>query len=270
MVSETSNMTDTSATNHGRKRVLVTGSTQGIGLTTAQMLRESGHGVVLHARNERRAAETRSVIDAPVVVGDLTVLSETRAVAETALALGPFDTVIHNAGIYVTGDRGETVDGLERTFQVNVLAPYVLTALIPVPPRLIYVASGMASGGEIVLDDLQRRRRPWSGDGAYRDSKLCDIALSLAMARRYPDSVVSAVCPGWVRTQMGGSGAPTDVRTGSATQVWLAVSDEPNARRTGRYMRHMDELPVPSTAADQTIQDGLLEACAEVSGVSLS
>lgn len=251
------------------KTVFITGSTAGIGLTAAQMLHEMGHRVVLHARNNSRAAHTRSVFDAPVVVGDLSSLAEIKAVAEQVQSLGSMDAVIHNVGIYESGGRVETVDRLERTFQVNVLAPYVLTALIPLPSRLVYLTSGMASGGQIVLDDLQRRRRPWSATGAYQDSKLCDIALALAIAARYPRTVVTAVCPGWVRTQMGGAGAPTDVRTGSATQVWLASSDEPAALRSGRYMRHMRELPVPPEAAGHSIQQGLLDACAQLSGVSL-
>jgi NAD(P)-dependent dehydrogenase (short-subunit alcohol dehydrogenase family) len=251
------------------KTVFITGSTAGIGLTTAQLLQEMGHRVVLHARNPTRAVQTRSVPDAPVVVGDLSSLAEIGAVAEQVRSLGSVDVVIHNAGIYESGGRVETVDGLERTFHVNVLAPYVLTALIPLPSRLVYLTSGMASGGQIILDDLQRQQRRWSATGAYEDSKLCDIALALAIARGYPDTTVTAVCPGWVRTQMGGAGAPTDVRTGSATQVWLASSDEPAARRTGRYMRHMHELPVPPAAADQSIQEGLLEACARLSGTNL-
>jgi len=251
------------------KTVFVTGSTAGIGLTTAQMLHESGHRVVLHARNQSRAAQSRSVFDAPVVVGDLSSLAEIEAVAEQVRSLGSMDAVIHNAGIYESDGRVETVDGLERTFHVNVLAPYVLTALIPLPSRLVYLTSGMASGGQILLDDLQRRRRPWSATGAYQDSKLCDIALALAIAARFPETVVTAVCPGWVRTQMGGAGAPTDVRTGSATQVWLASSDEPAALRSGRYMRHMRELPIPQAAADQSMQQGLLYACAQLSGTRL-
>lgn len=251
------------------RTVFITGSTDGIGLTTAQMLQELGHRVVLHARSAARAAQTGAVLDAPVVVGELSSLAETEGVAEQVRSLGSMDAVIHNVGVYESGGRVETVDGLERTFQVNVLAPYVLTALIPVPSRLVYLTSGMAAGGQIVLGDLQRRRRRWSATGAYQDSKLCDIALALAVARRYPDTAVTAVCPGWVRTRMGGAGAPTDVHTGSATQVWLASSDEPAALRSGRYMRHLRELAVPPAAADLSIQHGLLDACAQLSGASL-
>jgi NAD(P)-dependent dehydrogenase (short-subunit alcohol dehydrogenase family) len=251
------------------KRVFVTGSTTGIGLTTAQMIVEGGHEVVLHARNDDRASDVRSLLDAPVVVGDLASLDSTEAMAEEASALGPFDAVIHNAGIYESRSRIETVDGLEQTFQVNVAAPYLLTALVPIPARLVYLTSGLASGGEIVLDDLQRQHRPWSRGAAYRDSKLADIALALGIASRYPETTVTAVCPGWVQTRMGGAGAPTDVHTGSATQVWLATSDQPAALRTGRFIRHMNELAIPPAAANPSTQGGLLEACRLITGVAL-
>ncbi len=254
------------------KRVFVTGSTAGLGLEAARMLVEAGHRVVLHARSEPRAAGAQAALPgaSAVVVGDLSVLSETVAVAEDAARHGPYDAVIHNAGIYQPGSRRQvTGDGLEQTFQVNVLAPYVLTSLIPLPGRLIYLASGMASGGSLRLDDLQRERRRWSGSDAYSDSKLCDIAIAMAMARRYRSAVATAVCPGWVRTRMGGSGAPTDLRTGAATQCWLAASDEPEALISGRYLRHMREIAIPEAAGDADLQEGLLTACQELSGVGL-
>lgn len=254
------------------KRVLVTGSASGIGLETARLLIAAGHRVVLHARDRSRAAVAMTAAPgaAAVVVGDLGSLSETGALAAAAEDEGgPFDAVIHNAGIYERGGRVVTADGLERTFQVNVLAPYLLTALISIPRRLVYLSSGMASGGRIELDDLQREHRRWSATGAYQDSKLCDIALALAMARRFPNTAVTAVCPGWVRTRMGGPGAPTDVRTGAETQVWLAGSDDPESLRSGRYLRHMRQLEIPKGAADPTLQDRLLDACEKLSGVAL-
>jgi NAD(P)-dependent dehydrogenase (short-subunit alcohol dehydrogenase family) len=256
----------------GEKRVFVTGSTTGLGLEAAKMLVEAGHRVVLHARSEARSRAVEAAMPdaSAIVIGDLSVLSETVAVADQATKHGPFDAVIHNAGIYQPGSRRQvTVDGLEQTFQVNVLAPYVLTALIPIPNRLIYLSSGMASGGTIDLDDLMRQRRRWSASDAYADSKLCDIALALAVARRYRDAVVTAVCPGWVRTRMGGSGAPTDLRTGAATQVWLATSEEPEALISGRFMRHMRNLAIPRAATDTDLQEGLLAACRTISGFGL-
>jgi NAD(P)-dependent dehydrogenase (short-subunit alcohol dehydrogenase family) len=250
--------------------VFVTGSVDGIGRQTAQMLVAQGHRVVLHARNEERARVGAAAVPgaASVAIGDLASLSQTRDLAKH-LAQEDFDAVVHNAGVGGSGRRETTEDGLERTFQINVLAPYVLTALMPLPARLIYLTSGMASGGAIDLADLQRERRRWSSNGAYCDSKLCDLALALAVARRYPQVVSTAVCPGWVRSRMGGPGAPTDLTTGAATQVWLAASDDPEALRSGRYMRHLRVLEILRPAADVRVQEGLLAACAELSGVPL-
>ena len=108
----------------GVKSVFVTGSVTGLGLEAAAMLVESGHRVVLHARSEERAAAAAAALPAAaaVVVGDLAVLSETIAVAEEAAENGPFDAVIHNAGIYQPGaSRMETVDGLESPVLRTVL-----------------------------------------------------------------------------------------------------------------------------------------------------
>jgi len=250
--------------------VFVTGSVDGIGRQTAQMLVAEGHRVVLHARNGDRSRVGVAAVPgaAGVAIGDLASLSQTRDLAKS-LGGERFDAIVHNAGVGGYGRRQTTEDSLERIFQINVLAPYVLTALMPLPARLIYLTSGLASDGVIDLTDLQRERRPWSGNAAYCDSKLCDLELALAVARRYPDVVSTAVCPGWVRSRMGGPAAPTDLRTGAATQVWLAVSEDPEALRSGRYMRHMRVLEIPRPATDVELQDGLLAACAELSAARL-
>lgn len=250
--------------------VFVTGSTDGIGLQSAQMLVADGHRVVLHARNEQRAEAAAETVPGATatVVGDLSSLAQTRALAAAATAQGPFDAVIHNAGVGGAPRRRVTEDGLEQTFQINVLAPYLLTVLMPLPRRLVYLTSGMSDYGTIDLTDLQRERRRWDGTAAYCDSKLCDIALALGFSRRHPEVYVNAVCPGWVRTRMGGSAAPTDVRTGAATQVWLAASGEPGADITGRYLRHMGQLPLPDGAVGTAVQDDLLAACDQLSATS--
>lgn len=249
-------------------RVFVTGSADGIGRQSARMLVADGHQVVLHARNEERAKVAAEAVPgaAATVIGDLASLAQTRALAAAATDHGPYDAVIHNAGVVLSGRRRVTEDGLEQTFQINVLAPYLLTTLMPLPRRLVYLTSGMASSGTIDLNDLQRERRRWDGTAAYCDSKLCDIALAFAMARRHPEVLSNAVCPGWVRSRMGGPGAPTDLRTGAATQVWLASADEPGARITGRYLRHMNLLTPPRQAEDVGVQEALLKACAQLAG----
>ena len=251
--------------------VFVTGSAEGIGRETASTLVRMGHRVILHARSRTRAEEAQAAVPGAVgvVVGDLGSLEETRALAVAAQKEGPFDTVIHNAGVGAAARRETTPDGLERIFQINVLGPYVLTALMDRPSRLVYLTSGLESQGQIELGDLQRERRPWNGELAYADSKLCDVLLALAVARRWPEVIVNAVDPGWIRTRMGGPHATDPLPLGAETQVWLATSDDAAARVSGRYLKRRQKLRANPAAYDEALQDGLLRACAALSGVAL-
>ena len=130
-------------------RVFITGSSDGLGLAAAQSLLGDGHEVVLHARSKERAAEVQAAGSgaASVVIGDLASQQEARNVAEQVNALGRMDAVIHNAGIYTTPDRGSTPEGHATVLAVNTLAPYILTALIERPGRLVYLSSGLHRGG---------------------------------------------------------------------------------------------------------------------------
>ncbi len=260
-------------------RVFITGSSDGLGLMAGRLLAADGHSVVLHARNETRADDTRAALPdaAGVVVGDLTGLAGMRQVAAQANAAGPFDAVIHNAGIgYREPRRVATEDGLAHVFAVNVLAPYLLTALIgraglgrTVPRRLVYLSSGMHRGGDASLDDPQWERRRWNGAQAYADSKLFDTVLAFAVARRWPGVRSNAVEPGWVPTRMGGPGAPDDMSLAPVTQAWLAVSDDPAAAGTGGYFYHQRPRDAHPAAHDVTVQEDLLGYCAELSGTEL-
>ena len=251
--------------------VFVTGSSDGIGRETARQLVRGGHRVVLHARDDARAKEAAAAVPgaAGVAVGDLSVIAGIRQTAVSANDLGPYDAVIHNAGVGSAAARHRTADGCERIFAVNVLGPYLLTTLMPLPARLVYLTSGLASAGRVNLDDLQWERRPWNGTQAYRDSKLYDVLLAFAVARRHPELRSNAVDPGWIKTRMGGAGATGELPVGADTQAWLVTSDEPDAAVTGRYFKWRRELRANPAAYDTGLQDALLAACAALTGVRL-
>jgi len=201
-------------------RIFITGSSDGLGLMAARLLVEWGHRVTLHARNEQRAADARRSLPQAegVAVGDLSSMAQMRQVAEQVNASGGFDAVIHNVGVgYREPRRIATADGLSHVFAVNVLAPYLLTALIAPPARLVYLSSGMHMGGEASLDDPQWTARRWDGAQAYSDSKLFDVMLAFAVARRWPGVLANALEPGWVPTKMGGAGAPDDLSLAPVT-----------------------------------------------------
>jgi NAD(P)-dependent dehydrogenase (short-subunit alcohol dehydrogenase family) len=253
-------------------RVLITGSSDGLGLMAAELLADADHAVTLHARNERRAGAARQSLRTAehVVVGDVSSLDGMRQVAEQANALGRFDAIIHNVGIgYREPSRISTADGLEHVFAINVLAPYLLTALITPPDRVVYLSSGMHRGGDPHLDDLQWTKRRWNGAQAYSDSKLYDVVLAFAVANRWPSVLSNALEPGWVPTKMGGPGAPDDLSLAAVTQAWLAVSNDPAATGTGNYFYHQRRREVHPATRSVEVQNELLERCVGLTGVAL-
>jgi NAD(P)-dependent dehydrogenase (short-subunit alcohol dehydrogenase family) len=241
-------------------RIFITGSTDGLGRATAETLLDAGHEVVVHARSAERRKAVNDLVGrgAAAAVGDLADLNQTRAVADQVNELGRVDAVIHNAG----------VDSGPHILPVNVVAPYLLTALIHRPRRLVYLSSGMHHGGraDIAGMDWSGRRTP----GSYSDSKLLVTTLAVAVARLWPEVYSNAVDPGWVPTRMGGPAAPDDLRLGHLTQEWLATSDEPEARSSGGYWYHQ-RLRSPHPAVHNThFQDDLVEALARSTGVPLT
>ncbi|MFJ5998837.1 SDR family NAD(P)-dependent oxidoreductase [Streptomyces sp. NPDC092370] len=239
-------------------RILVTGSADGLGRAAADALLAAGHDVVVHARNEVRAAalDDLSGRGAQLVVGDFADRDAVRKVADELNASRPLDAVIHNAGVW----SGPAV------MPVNVVAPYLLTALLRGPRRLVYLSSNSHLGGRPSLDGVD-----WRGEsaGSYADSKLFVTTLAAVVARLRPGVLSNAVDPGWVPTRMGGPSAPDDLALGHQTQEWLASSDAPEALITGGYWYHGRRLEPHRAVHDTAFQDRLVRVLAEETGTAL-
>ena len=238
-------------------RIFITGSADGLGLLSAKSLMDEGHEVVLHARNENRRLETLENFPKSriVLTGDLSKIEETKQLADEVNALGRFDAIIHNAGVYQAPGK--------LIFAVNTLAPYILTSLIHKPKRLVYLSSNMHLQGNLKLEHFGKE----SDKVTYSDSKLHVLMLAKAVARHWDKVLSNAVDPGWVPTKMGGKGAPDDLEKGYQTQVWLAVSNEEDAKVSGSYFHHQKEGHYNPTADDIELQDQFLSVCVEITGI---
>jgi len=245
---------------HRKARVFITGSADGLGRAAAEALLAAGHDVIVHVRSQARLPSVQALVDrgAVATTGDLSDVAQIHGVAGQVNALGRMDAVIHNAGI-LSGPP---------LLVVNVIAPYLLTALIRRPARLIYLSSGMHRGGHASLAGMD-----WSGrtvTGTYSDSKLFVATLAAAVARRWADVSSNAVDPGWVPTRMGGANAPDDLRLGHLTQEWLATSDDPEARTSAGYWHHQRRQEPHAAVNNAGFQDRLLAELARATGTALA
>lgn len=232
---------------------LVTGASSGLGRNTANALADDGHDVVIHVRSPARLTYVDDTARwKGVVVGDLAKLDEIRDVARQAAEFGRFDAVIHNAGVLHSPEA----------ITVNTVAPYVLTALMDKPVRLIYLSSSMHRTGSTDLGQLA------TGTASYDDSKLWVTTLALALASRWEGTSSHAVDPGWVPTRMGGPGASDDLAAGHRTQVWLATHHDVTPG-TGAYWYHQQTQTPHPASQDEEFQARLVQVLERHTGVPL-
>ncbi|KAJ5225378.1 hypothetical protein N7468_006603 [Penicillium chermesinum] len=252
-------------------RVFITGSSDGIGQAAAKVLADQGHSVVLHARNADRAASAHKAVPKAeaVLVADLKSIEETKKLAADAngLGRGPFDAIIHNAGIGYgsTSSKEITADKISAVFAVNTLAPYILTCLMDKPKsRLMFMSSDSHYGGDENLRNITQSH-------SYSDSKLHDTMLANAFARRWGKEVqVISMHPGWVRTKMGGSMASSGLDTPSkAIADWVAGKGPLASLPSGSFCYTRGAESAHPGAANVEKQEELLKICQEVSGVSV-
>jgi NAD(P)-dependent dehydrogenase (short-subunit alcohol dehydrogenase family) len=255
------------------RTILVTGATDGIGKETARVLIERGHQVIVHGRSRESAAKAAHELGAQrSVAADFGVLAEVRRLGAELASEPTLDTLINNAGVLMKKQQ-RTVDGHEVTFQVNHLAPFLLTHLV-LPglrrhprARVVFVASGVHHTGRIDFDDLELANS-WTGYDAYAASKLMNVLTANEIARRVPEVACNSLHPGVIATKLlrvgfGGGGLP--VGSGAGTSVLLAVGDEVEGM-TGRYFSDEREAQSSRAAQDLTLARRLYERTCELTG----
>jgi NAD(P)-dependent dehydrogenase (short-subunit alcohol dehydrogenase family) len=266
--------------------VLITGATRGIGAAAAVELAARGAEVAIVGREPARvravAEQARAAGGgAPVHehVADLASVTEVRRLAADVLERHPrIDVLANNAGAMFTA-RHTTVDGFERTFALNQLAPFLLTALLRERlaadggGRVVTTASDAHGGGDLDLDDLQFEHRPFRAMRVYGTSKLMNILFTRELARRAGDEGIAATClhPGVVRTGFGKNDgllyrlALTALgpflrspAKGARSLVWLAL-DPAAAQLSGVYVVDEQVKPPSAAARDDVLAEGLWE-----------
>jgi len=276
------------------KTVLITGGTGGIGRAAAIGLASRGARVGItgrdRARAEEAAAEIRRTSGASVVdvfVADMSSQAEVRRLAAEVLAAFPrIDVLLNNVGGFWS-HRHVTADGLEHTFALNHLAPFLLTSLLldrliaSAPARVVTVSSGAQSMGKIDFDDLMGERK-YSGQTAYNQSKLANVMFTYELARRLAGTGVTATAlhPGMTNTAFSaedpsGAFAPLvavmrpfmrSPEKGAETPVYLASS--PNAEGlTGQYFANREPKKSNKSSYDAAVTGRLWQVSADLVGM---
>ncbi|KAH7039924.1 uncharacterized protein B0I36DRAFT_309618 [Microdochium trichocladiopsis] len=257
-------------------KIFITGSAEGLGSLSAQALVKRGHSVVLHARNAQRAEDARKACPGAkdVYIADLSSMEQTRRLASQLNDNGPWDAIVHNAGIMRTSGSsgsgsgsGSGEDSLPPLFASNTMAPYLLTSLVDPPPkRYVFVSSGMHFGGNAADSALERPEKGCS----YSDSKLHDAMLSSWFSRSLAAKGVTCnvLDPGWVPTKMGGSGAPEDINASVATYVLLAEGGGAAEGQSGKYWKSSQPKKCKPEVEDEAKQQKLIASLTRITGVS--
>lgn len=249
-------------------RILITGSSDGIGAVAARKLVQQGHSVILHARNESRAEDAKKNCPGAedCLIGDLSSIPETKQLAENAnKKYGSLDAVVHNAGVWNRDQEPRNDDGLSSTFVVNSLAPFILTSLMDKPKRVIYVSSKLHDNGDESLKDVGwQMRHKVNGFQAYSDTKLHNAILSAAVARYWPDVKSTSLDPGWVPTKLGSYRAPGDIQMSGDAIIWLAT----DGGESGQHYSQSQQLKSAHRAVSNVEkQDKLLQIYEDMAGI---
>jgi retinol dehydrogenase 14 len=275
------------------KTVLVTGATAGIGKATALGLATMGARVAITGRDQARCETAAREIRAAggqvdMFLGDMSAQSEVRRLADEVLhTLARIDVLVNNVGGY-WNTRHETADGLERTFAVNHLAPFLLTHLLldrltlNAPARVVTVSSNAQAQGRMDFDDLQGKRS-YSGARAYSQSKLANVLFSYELARRLHGTSVTAnaLHPGVVSTSFGAEDPATVQRVlipflrpflktpiqGAATSIHLA-SAPALEHVSGRYFADSKPKRSAHRSYDRVVAAQLWQVSADLVGLT--
>jgi retinol dehydrogenase-12 len=275
------------------KVAVVTGASSGIGQYTALGLAKLGATVVIAARNPQRLAESAAWLRAQVPGAtieaeqvDFAALNSVRAMAARVTARHPgIAILVNNAGL-VMGRRTVTEDGFEAVFQINHLAPFLLTnLLLPAlkadgKARVVTVASDASKRSIIDFDDLQLERG-WGPMKVYGRSKLMNILFTVELARRLEGTGITtnALHPGFVGTRIGNKGWAVDwlwalikpfvlsPAQGAETPVYLAISPTV-AGVSGQYFYKKKQIRANELAYDAVAGGRLWQVSAEMTGIA--
>ena len=272
------------------KTIVITGASDGIGAAASRRLKRDGHALVLVGRSPEKTRRMGEELDAPYLTADFADLADVRHLAaRLAGEYATIDVLVNNAG-GIFGDRTRTTDGLEKTFQVNHLAPFLLTNLL-MPTLLASEASVITTSsvaarlfGDIDLDDLDNDRR-FSANKAYGDSKLANVLFTKELHRRFHPEGLSAAAfhPGPVATGFASDSTSlmrwvyqTPLRhiaglispdQGAQTLLWLAETTPGVDWVSGEFYEKLQIAKTHAQAADAELARGLWDRSARLVGL---